>query len=69
MQTITGYKILSHNWRAPLQGGQAVCDGILPVTLPAVALDRSDADCGAGWNFCGSLTDAAKIAGYWRDGH
>jgi hypothetical protein len=40
----------------------------LPVTLPIVDLDRSEADCGAGWNFCGSLVDAAKIAGFWANG-
>ena len=62
------YKILTHDWRPPVQGGEPLCDGTLPVTLPKVTLDTSTADCGAGYNYCDSLTTAARIAGLWPSG-
>ena len=62
------YKILTSDWRPPVQGGEPLCDGTLPVTLPKVTLDTSTADCGAGYNYCDSLTTAATIAGLWPSG-
>jgi hypothetical protein len=62
------YKILTSDWRPPVQGGEPLCDGTLPVTLPKVTLDTSRADCGAGYNYCDSLTTAARIAGLWPNG-
>lgn len=63
-----GYKILTHDGRSPIQGGKPVYDGTLPYELPAVPLDTSDNECGAGWNFCASLNQAATIAGWWPTG-
>jgi hypothetical protein len=63
-----GYKILTHDWRPPIQGGEPLCDGVLPVTLPTVALDTSDEECGAGYNYCGTLVEASRIAGWWGNG-
>ena len=62
------YKILTHTWRPPVQGGDPLCDGVLPVTLPTVTLDTSRDKCGAGYNYCDSLVTAATIAGFWPDG-
>ena len=64
-----GWKVLSHDYRPPIQGGEPLWDGVtLPVTLPVTRLDKSEADCAEGWNYCGSLATALKIAGLWRDG-
>ena len=64
----TGYKILTHDWRPPIQGGEPLCDGLLPVTLPLVELDTSPNDCAIGYNYAGSLCEAAKIASFWPAG-
>jgi hypothetical protein len=65
-----GFKILTHDWCAPLQGGAPLCDGILPATLPPVTLDTSEAKCGAGggYHYCETLQQAAPIAGFWKSG-
>ncbi len=66
----SGFKILTHDWRAPLQGGDPLCDGVLPVTLPAVHLDTSENECGAtgGYHYSAELHCAASIAGFWKTG-
>ena len=62
------YKIVTHDLRSPLRGGEPLWDGTLPRELPRVTLDRSDANCGSGWHYCESPADAAIIAGLWPDG-
>src|SRR5438445_7908634 len=64
----TGYKVLTHDLRSPLQGGDPLWSGPLPVTLPAVALDTSAEECAPGWNYTGELSTALRIAGLWSDG-
>jgi hypothetical protein len=64
-----GYKILTHDYRSPIQGGVPVWDGRdLPFTLPTVRLDTSEADCAAGWNYTSDLATALRISGFWPDG-
>lgn len=65
---VKGWKILTHDYRPPLQGGDPVCDGTLPYELPKVNLDRSDNECSHGWNFCREIRSGWKIAGMWRTG-
>lgn len=68
---LRGYKILTHDYRPPLQGGAPIWDGTtLPVTLPRVTLDTSDKECAAGWNFVGpdDLAHGITIAGLWPAG-
>ena len=65
---MTGYKIFTHDYCSPLQGGKAVWDGSVPFQLPPVALDTSEAECAAGWNFCESIEDGFQIAGMWLTG-
>ena len=64
----TGYKILTHDWKPPIQGGEPLCNGILPITLPTVKLDKGQDECSYGYNYTGSLATAAKIAGFWPTG-
>jgi hypothetical protein len=68
-----GYKVLTHDLCSPLQGGEPLCGaggagGGLPLELPGVRLDGSGAECGAGWNYCGTLEGALAIAGLWPAG-
>jgi hypothetical protein len=64
-----GYKLLTHDYCPPLQGGRPVWDGKeLPFCLPRVDLDTGPAECAAGWNFTKSLVDSFKIAGLWPNG-
>ena len=63
-----GYKLFAHDYRSPLQGGAPAWDGTYPFELPHRSLDRSDAECAAGWNFCRDIATAARIAGLWKDG-
>ena len=63
-----GYKIVTHDWRSPLQEGAPLCDGVLPVTLPAVELDTSPRECAAGYHYTATLAHAMAIAGLWKDG-
>jgi hypothetical protein len=66
---VTYYKVLTHDFRPPLQGGEPIWDGVtLPFTLPQVALDTTDDECAAGWNCCACLLDALKLTGFWRSG-
>lgn len=64
-----GYKVLTHDYRPPVQGGDPIWDSVtLPHTLPAVALDTGSGECSYGWNYCADLPTALRIARYWPDG-
>jgi len=65
---MTGWKITTHDYRPPLQGGDPIFGGTFPQVLAPVEVDESDAECGAGWNFCRTIADGFPIAGMWRDG-
>ena len=62
------YKVLTHDWRPPVQGGPPVCDGKLPHTLPIVEVDTGPDECAAGWNFTRRPETALRIGGLWSDG-
>ena len=65
---MTGYKVFTHDFRSPIQGGKPVWDGTFPYTLPTVPLDTSRDECGSGWNFCINLANAFTIVGWWPTG-
>ena len=65
---MTFYKIWTHDFCSPLQGGKPVFDGTLPFTLPKVILDSSEEKCAAGWNFTDNLAKGFEIAGMWPNG-
>ena len=62
------YKLFTHDFRSPLQGGERIWDGSLPFTLPTVKLDTGDAECSHGWNFVDDLAKGFEIAGMWPNG-
>lgn len=62
-----GYKVLTHDYRPPVQGGEPVWDGKRK-TLDKVRLDTGPDECAAGWNFCADAKTAFRIAGLWPDG-
>jgi len=62
------YKVLTHDYRSPIQGGEPVFDGKLPFELPMVEVDRGQEECAAGWNACRSPEGALTIAGLWPNG-
>ena len=64
------YKVLTHDFRPPIQGGDPVLPAgvTFPYQLPMVEADASDAECGAGWNACANIETAIRIAGEWPDG-
>ena len=65
------WKILTHDFRPPIQGGDPLCDGrTWPVKLPDVPLDRSSSECGVvgSWHFCRSIEAALKLGGMWPSG-
>ena len=62
------FKIFTHDFKSPLQGGDVTWDGSLPFDLPKVRLDTSDTECGAGWNFVDSIATGFRIAGMWPAG-
>jgi hypothetical protein len=65
----SGWKVLTHDGRPPVQGGAIVWGGgLLPHDLPAVKLDTGEAECSHGWNYCERLSDALRIAGLWPTG-
>lgn len=65
----SGYKILTHDWRPPIQDGKPLCDGkTFPLLLPPVELDTGPDDCAKGYNYADSLCEAAKIASFWPTG-
>lgn len=57
------YKVWTHDYRSPIQGGPPIWDGTLPYALPAVAVDDGPAESAAGWNASASAADALAIAG------
>ena len=64
-----GWKIVTHDYRPPVQGGEPVWDGTtLPWTLPAVSLDTSEAEYGTGWHYCADLATALAVARLWPTG-
>jgi hypothetical protein len=65
-----GYKILTHDNRPPLQGGDPLIPPgqSLPYALPPVALDTSAAECAPGYHFCHTPEEAIRIVGLWPDG-
>lgn len=63
------WKLLTHDYRPPLQGGEPIWDGVtLPVSLPATRINRSRAECAAGWNSVRDLAAGMRIAGLWPTG-
>lgn len=49
---MTYYKILTHDFCSPLQGGDPLWDGkTLPYELPKVEVDSGSQECSYGWNF------------------
>ena len=56
---MTYWKLLTHDFRPPVQQGEPVWDGLtLPFQLPTVRLDASDVECSFGWNFVEDLATA-----------
>ena len=64
----TAYKVFTHDFRSPIQGGDPVWDGSVPFSLPRVKVDSTNSPCGAGWNACHNLRDALRIGGLWPSG-
>jgi hypothetical protein len=62
------WKCLTHDLRPPIQGGEPLITGPLPVTLPVVEVDVSDTQCAKGWNACLLPQDALRITGLWPNG-
>ena len=62
------WKVLTHDYRSPIQGGEPLFNGTLPYRLPVVRLDVGPAECAAGWNFTDNLATALRIGGSWPDG-
>lgn len=65
---IEGWKITTHDLRAPIADGSPIFDGQCPFMLPIVELDEGADDCAPGWHFCDKLSIAFAIAGLWRHG-
>jgi len=66
---MTFYKLFTHNFHSPLQGGPALWDGSCPFSFPTVALDKSHAECGSsGWHFVSDMAAGFRIAGMWPTG-
>ena len=65
-----GFKIFTHDFRPPIQGGNPVWAPNLglPYELPTVRLDTSEAECAAGWNYVTDLAEGFRIAGLWSHG-
>ena len=68
VSTVTAYKVLTHDLRSPMQGGEPIFDGRLPFRLPVVDVDTSAEKCGAGWNACPTPEAALRIVGLWPNG-
>ncbi len=63
------YKVMTHDYRPPIQGGDPIWSGAdLPYTLPVVELNTGQHECAAGWNFTDNLATALRIAGLWPNG-
>jgi hypothetical protein len=65
--TREGYKVLTHDYRPPIQGGPPVWDGKRK-TLDKVTLDTGPNSCAPGWHFCAKPEDALRIGGLWPSG-
>jgi hypothetical protein len=65
---MNGWKVLTHDFRPPVQGGDPVWDGRRK-TLNKVELDTGPSSCAAGWNFCRTSNDALRLMGLWPDGY
>ena len=63
-----GFKIFTHDFRPPIQGGDPIWDGGTPFSLPTVSCDDSDRECSNGWNYVADLAIGFKIAGIWPTG-
>jgi hypothetical protein len=69
--TTPAYKVLTHDLRPPVQGGDPVLPAgyVLPFALPAVACDHSEVECApGGWYACREAHVALRIAGLWPNG-
>lgn len=70
MRKTQGYKILTYDYRPPLQGGEPIWDGkTLPFELPPVQRNNGRQECAEGWNFTRELRTAFSIAGLWPSGY
>lgn len=65
-----GYKILTHDNRPPLQGGDPLIPPgqSLPYALPPMVLDTSEDECAPGYHFCHTPEGAIRLVGLWPDG-
>ncbi len=64
-----GWKLLTHDFRPPIQGGAPLFDGVtFPYTLPTVDCDTSGRHCSFGWNFVHTIADGFHIAEMWPTG-
>ncbi len=66
--SIKGYKIFTHHFCSPIQGGKAIWDGTVPFDLPEVPLDETAARCGEGWNFVADIATGFQYTGMWPTG-
>lgn len=67
MSVRDGFKVLTHDYRPPVQSGSPVWDGKRK-TLDKVTLNTGPDECAAGWNYCANAETALRIAGLWPDG-
>ena len=65
---MNGWKLLTSDFRPPIQGGDPVFDGAYPHVLPTVKLDTSNAECSFGWNYSPTIEAGFNLAGLWRTG-
>lgn len=66
---IQGWNVLTHDYRSPLQGGDAIWDGTPGHELPVVDLDTTQRECSYGWNYTTKPETALRIVGLWPNGH
>ena len=66
---MTNWKLLTHDYRPPIQGGEPIWDGTtLPFKLPRVKVNKGRAECAPGWNSVRDLAAGMRIAGLWPSG-
>jgi hypothetical protein len=65
-----GFRIYTHDWRSPTMGGPPILmePARLPITLPSIELDTTEAQHGAGYHYSASLAEAARASGFWPNG-
>ena len=65
-----GFRMYTQDWRSPTMGGAPILTepARLPITLPSVELDTTEAPHGAGYHYSASLAEAARASGFWPDG-